>query len=121
MTAADHRRLGAQGEDIACRYLADRNFRIIDRNVHYPFGEIDIIAIAPDGSTVFCEVKTRSSASFGGAAAVDNRKLNRLRRAAAAWLKGRRLTTVRFDVIELIAHGPGFAIEHYEEVDSGAC
>jgi putative endonuclease len=58
-------RLGRWGETLACRYLAERGYTIVARNVRTPYGEIDIIASQPDGSLVFVEVKTRRSAVFG--------------------------------------------------------
>lgn len=120
MAAPDTRQLGAAGEEIACRYLLDHGFHILDRNVRYKCGELDIIALDTDDTVVFCEVKARSTAAFGGAEAVDSRKLGRLRRAASQWLAGRNFVPVRFDVIELIGAGPGYAIEHYEGVDDAA-
>ena len=50
---------------------------------------------------MFCEVKARAGAGFGGAAAaVDRRKQARLRRLAVAWLTVHRpgRVEVRFDV-----------------------
>ncbi|MBU6413730.1 MAG: YraN family protein [Planctomycetes bacterium] len=53
--------LGAQGEDLATRYLIDQGYRIIARNVKLTFGEADILAESPDQTTmVLVEVKTRS-------------------------------------------------------------
>jgi len=50
--------LGQLGEDIACRYLVENNFKIVERNFRQKWGEIDIIAKAPDKTLVFVEVKT---------------------------------------------------------------
>jgi len=57
--------LGKIGEDLACEYLVGRGYKIIDRNHWRPWGELDIVAIAPDKTLVFIEVKTmRQSGNF---------------------------------------------------------
>lgn len=50
--------LGALGEDIACKYLEGKRYKILFRNYRKPWGEIDIIARAKDKTLVFVEVKT---------------------------------------------------------------
>ncbi|MDP9851322.1 YraN family protein [Corynebacterium lowii] len=118
--------LGQQGEDYAASYYLERGARILDRNVRYRVGEIDLIAEEPGGTVVFVEVKTRSGRGFGAAEAVDRRKLLCLRRAASAWLRSRPWTPVRFDVLVLTVAEhrcgiPVFETEHYEGVERGAC
>ncbi|HJX20697.1 MAG TPA: YraN family protein, partial [Steroidobacteraceae bacterium] len=78
-------------------------------------GELDVIARRAD-LLVIAEVRTRSSAAYGGAAAsVDRRKQQRITRAAGALLQQRaelaRLA-VRFDVIVVSdPHGAAPRIE----------
>jgi len=49
--------LGAQGEDLAAKFLQREGYAILDRNLRLGRGEIDIVA--QDGDTiVFVEVKT---------------------------------------------------------------
>ena len=50
--------IGRIGEDIAANALKVRGFRIIERNYLKPWGELDVVAIAPDRTLVFVEVKT---------------------------------------------------------------
>jgi putative endonuclease len=50
--------IGRIGEDIACRYLKDKGYRIVARNVKHPWGEIDVIVSGKKGVLVFVEVKT---------------------------------------------------------------
>jgi Holliday junction resolvase-like predicted endonuclease len=47
------------GENKVCGYLENNRYSILDRNYRTSFGEIDIIAISPDKTLVFCEVKAR--------------------------------------------------------------
>jgi Holliday junction resolvase-like predicted endonuclease len=59
------RQIGDLGEDIACKYLKRKGFRILDRNYLRKWGEIDIVA--EKGSiTSFIEVKTVSRESSKG-------------------------------------------------------
>lgn len=114
--------LGARGEDFAAEWYSARGARVIARNVSNRFGEIDLILREDDGTTVFAEVKTRSTAAFGAAEAVTARKLARMRRAAAFWLAGRPWTPVRFDVLALVGRdgGRGFQVDYYEGVEHGS-
>lgn len=59
--------LGVLGEDIACQHLIKKGYKIIERNYREPWGEIDIIAKAPDKTLVFIEVKTVSGGSNNSA------------------------------------------------------
>jgi len=56
--------LGFYGEDLAKKFLASRNYKILDTNYSTPFGEIDIIA-RKITTIIFVEVKTRCSEKFG--------------------------------------------------------
>lgn len=49
--------VGKLGEDIACEYLINKGFEIIERNFRKPWGEIDIITKDQNGILVFVEVK----------------------------------------------------------------
>ncbi len=50
--------IGKFGEDLACEYLVKHGFTILGRNFWKPWGELDIITMAPDKTLVFVEVKT---------------------------------------------------------------
>ena len=57
---------GNYGEIQASNYLVKKGYTIIARNYYGKHGEIDIIAVTPDNTTlVFVEVKTRKSKLFG--------------------------------------------------------
>jgi putative endonuclease len=73
---------GKIAEDIAATYLADRGYKIIERNFLCRTGEVDIIA-EHDGCLVFVEVRSRHSRStYDPVYSVDRRKQNRIVRAA---------------------------------------
>ena len=100
----DHRRLGAHGEDRALRWYVERGYELVERNWRCATGEIDLV-LRQDGTVVFCEVKTRSSARFGSPLeAVGRDKQRRLRRLAATWLATSDVgyRSVRFDVAAVI-------------------
>lgn len=117
------RELGALGEALAARHLEAKGFRIVARNARIARVEIDLIA--QRGSLlVFVEVKTRGSRSAGSPeAAVDARKLARLRRGASAWLRehGAGIRSARFDVIACErAPGGDFEVRHLEGAWDGS-
>lgn len=80
------RQCGAQAEDRALDYLQQQGLTLVARNAHSRRGELDLVM--RDGATlVFVEVRQRSHARFGGAAAsIGARKQARLWRAAQAFL-----------------------------------
>lgn len=55
----DKKEIGQIGEDIACKFLMKRGFRIIDRNYLRKCGEIDVV-VEKDELLHFIEVKTVS-------------------------------------------------------------
>lgn len=111
--------LGRVGEELAARRLDQLGWSVLERNLRLTQGELDIIAL--DGTTlVFAEVKTRRTFVTGAPqAAVDHRKLARLRRLAGEYLMGASIPhrDVRIDVIAIHAHADGtFALEHLPAV-----
>ena len=56
----DRRKEGFVAEDMAAAYLQKKGCRIVHRNYHTRFGEVDIIA-EDGGSLVFVEVRKRGS------------------------------------------------------------
>ena len=86
-------------------------FEEVARNWRCRLGELDIV-VARGGLLVFCEVKTRSGAAFGGGyEAVTTTKQRKLRRLAEAFLASSRVrpASIRFDVASVgltAAHDP---------------
>ncbi|HEY0258253.1 MAG TPA: YraN family protein [Lacisediminihabitans sp.] len=111
--------LGRRGEEIACDFLVERGFRVIDRNWRCGQGEIDVVGVDGD-ETVFVEVKTRTSLAFGHPLeAITVPKLARLRRLAAAWCQAHPgdHDRIRIDAIAVIAPSVGApTIEHLRRV-----
>ena len=101
--------LGAIGEDAAMRVLRRRGYRIRDRNVRCPMGELDLVA--EEGSTlVFLEVKTRSTSDYGSPfEAISPFKQHRLQRLAVYYLATRRLMDrpCRFDAVSVCVDSAG--------------
>jgi putative endonuclease len=91
---------GALAEQVAAQYLQRQGLKLLHANYHCRYGEIDLIL--QDGDTcVFAEVRLRSFAAFGGAAAsIDARKQAKLTRTAQHYLSGlKRIPPCRFDAI----------------------
>jgi len=110
------RSTGARGEDTAAAFLARRGWQILERNVRYREGELDIIAFK-DGVLAFVEVKTRRSVRSGtGAEAVTPVKQARIRRLAMRYLSEHhpKVDAVRFDVIELRVGADRYLVRHFE-------
>lgn len=103
-----------RGEAEARAYLESIGFVIKEQNYRYGRGEIDLIA-DDRGVTVFVEVKTRGSQSYGAPEfAVTPGKQKQLRRVAEGYIFERRLAELscRFDVVAVDFHGEVPEIRH---------
>ncbi len=134
--------LGKLGEDLACKYLVEKGFKVVERNFKKPWGELDIIAVAPDKTLVFVEVKTMSTEfrknkslgnnkrtpklmrGFGGLEPENQMtasKIKKLKRAASFYA-GYRKELInekrgwRVDLITLTKNLNNFLIKHYENI-----
>ena len=88
----EKRKLGDIGENIACDFLKNRGFEIVERNYLRKWGEIDIVA-RKEGIVRFVEVKSISHVT-SGYRPEDNMhpwKLKRLSRAIQTYLLDRKL------------------------------
>ena len=105
-------------EDAAADFLRRQGYKIAQRNVTTPVGEIDIVAL-DDGMVVFVEVKSRASDDYGPPeVAVDRRKRAKLRRVAQIYLERHKLldTPCRFDVVALTGTpDEGWRIELFQD------
>jgi putative endonuclease len=107
--------VGTLGEQAACAALEGQGYRILHRNYRVRGGELDIVC-EKDGTLVFCEVKTRTSAVFGlPEEAITVTKRRRLRRLALEYLQreGLRAPKLRFDVVSVhVADGRVGELRH---------
>lgn len=107
--------LGNTGELLAAEYLRNQGYAIIHRNYRTRKGEIDIIAKL-DNTTIFIEVKTRSTAIFGSPlCAVTPKKQSQISRVALEYLCRENAvdSSARFDVVSvLISKNKNVQIEH---------
>lgn len=80
---------GLEGEEAAKEFLESKGHKIVARNFKTKFCEIDIVSVRGD-TIYFTEVKTRKSADYGGGvAAVDKKKLEKMKFAEEVFLKAR--------------------------------
>jgi len=112
------RLVGQTGEKIACAYLEEQGYRIIETNYRCPLGEIDIIA-SDQGSIVLVEVRTRTGFSFGGPEeSINAEKARRLRRLALYYLKSisDKEQPCRIDLIAVMLNKNSHALENLHHI-----
>ena len=97
---------GQAGEQAVAEELSKRGYRILERNYHSRYGEIDIIAVQ-DGFLAFVEVKARGPHTKGAPAeAVSASKRKKLVQTALLYLQETNLQLQpRFDVAEVFFKG----------------
>ena len=94
--------LGNMGEKQAARFLRKRGYKILEKNVTYDDGELDIVA-RHENMLVVIEVKTRRPYhGLHPSLAVDLSKQRKIKRLAFRFLRQRKLSLpVRFDVVAI--------------------
>ena len=112
---ADKKEIGNFGEEFTSKFLKKNGYKILERNYHSRYGEIDIIA-SKGGILAFVEVKTRSQDSlFKGREAVDFFKSQKCLKTAQVYMvKNQTDLQPRFDVSELVINQNGRKIEVIE-------
>jgi putative endonuclease len=104
----DRAATGKTAEDVAAEFLRREGLELLTRNYRRRGGELDLVARSGD-VLVIAEVRTRSTETFGGAAAsIDGWKQHKIIRAATLLLQQHKALAqlrVRFDVI--VVHEPG--------------
>jgi putative endonuclease len=90
--------------------LRRQGYRIVEANVRFPVGEIDLVA--EDGATlVFVEVRARKPGRFGTAVeTIGAGKQRRVRRAVETYLQERAVAVARpcrIDVVAIDLDGAG--------------
>jgi putative endonuclease len=130
-TTDPRRAVGAIGEAAVRDFVATRGWRIVDHNVRWREGELDLIAI--DGQTlVIGEVKTLVTRANGRRSAfspfesIDRKKQGQIRSLARRWLvdelrrcdtRDVRFNSIRFDAFAVLISRAGEVtnIEHLED------
>ena len=119
-SAIERRDLARRGEELVAALLEQRGFAICGRNVRV--GRLELDVIARRGSLiVVCEVRSRRRARpVFPAETIGHKKLSRVRRATAIWLRQQKLGRVhaRIDAAAVVFDGPEGEprIEYYENV-----
>lgn len=109
--------IGSEGEAAAGDAYLRRGYRVLARNWRCRLGELDLV-VERRGVLVFCEVKARRGARFGGGFdAVTWRKRAKVRALADAFLQetGYRPQAIRFDVASVSVRGPRSDVEVFED------
>lgn len=99
----NNKKYGDLGEQKACEYLKNKEYKIIEKNLSYKFGEVDIVAIK-EGVLTFFEVKARNNLNFGlPSEAVDSKKIEKIRKVASYYISKTHLdySEVSFDILEV--------------------
>jgi putative endonuclease len=103
---------GERAEGLALAFLQQKGYLIIERNVRFPFGELDMVAW--QGKVlVFIEVRQRSSNAFGRPfETVNQKKQARIIKAAQAYLAKikKKHPICRFDVVSIEGNPPNHQI-----------
>ncbi len=76
---------GKTGEDEAVKFLLSKEFSILKRNYHSPYGEIDIIALKQD-TIHFVEVKARANNYQSALSSVSRSKQKKIYKTAQHFL-----------------------------------
>jgi len=108
--------VGNAGEDLACRYLEKRGYKILERNKRYSrFCELDIITQYKN-TTVFVEVKTRKTCAFGTPQeAITKTKYENIKKGVQFYLSEHKVKDYRIDVISITLK-PEIKIEHLQNI-----
>jgi len=118
--------IGKLGEDLVCRFLIGKGYKIIERNYLKKWGEIDIVAKSED-VIHFVEVKTVRKECYTNNIdryrAEDNMHLyksQRLRRAIQSYILERRVgnrTEWKFDLVTVLLDKNDNSLLHVEHLE----
>jgi putative endonuclease len=97
-----HMETGDLGEEIACGFVSDNGYQILERNWRFRHWEVDIIA-SKNNKLHFIEVKTRNSLRFGKPEeSITREKMTHLKNAAEQYqYQHPEWKYIQFDVIAI--------------------
>lgn len=111
MTRTNKQQAGQAGEDAALQHLQAAGLKLIERNYHCRWGEVDLIMQETD-CIVFVEVRFRTHQGFGGGAtSVDARKQAKLQKTALHYLQQKHANArqaARIDVVAVQPNGDSY-------------
>jgi putative endonuclease len=113
--------LGQRAEQVAATWLATRGWTILARGWRCADGELDIVALDPDGVLVAVEVKLRRGGRAGDPLeSVDRRRMGRLRMALGRYRAEAPMGDgLRIDLVALRpVHEGGWRLTHHRGVDA---
>lgn len=114
----DRKLLGRWGERRCVRFLKRKGLKKLTRNFSCKAGELDLIMVAPNGSIVFVEVKTRADESFAATESViTTAKKAKMYKTARYFLAAHNIKNrpYRFDIVTIVLGQTSRAqIRHYE-------
>lgn len=106
---------GEIGEQLACDFLLNKGYQILERNYQQQKTEVDIIA-KHQNFLVIVEVKTRSSNFVNPESAVSKTKQKTLVEAAVLYQEKHAIKSeIRFDIIAIIKTKQETEILHFED------
>ena len=112
--------IGEIGEKLACEFLKEKGYILIERNFRCRQGEIDIIAKdLSKNELVFIEVKTRLNFNFGRPAqSVNYVKQKHILNVSKYYLYKNSIqnTFIRFDIFEVFVKNSEFQINHIKQI-----
>lgn len=107
---------GREGENMAANYLKKIGYKIVEKNYHCKFGEVDIIALDKEILT-FIEIKTRSSRKhIPPEFTVTKRKQGKIKKTAEHYIGKHRITSrdCRFDIVAITMEKDANTINLYK-------
>ena len=108
MPKTQKQKVGNLGENLACRFLAERGFKIVERNYRKKWGELDIVA-EKNKILHFVEVKSltwrpgRQVEEYMPEANVRLWKKQRMSRAIRTYLLDRKISDEQDFEIDIVA------------------
>lgn len=114
---AEHNEFGKLAEELAEKFLVEKNYKILAKNFRFQKAEIDIIAEFQN-QIIIVEVKARATDAFMlPQEAINKKKIRLLVAAANQFLEENNIhLDARFDVISVLPNESGkLEISHIED------